>query len=375
MITAGETFETEIVADTRDGEIDELSVLIEYPKAVLNPLALDYSALLDRAEDTITYATDPDEGLLYLHAKLRAPAKFVSRAVATIAWEALKPADLAELRFAFSGSQTTGLYLSGRNVLGTQGGAGDGVLHSNVYVRNPKNKLLVQQVGHKGAIVTTSKDDPPVPSMRLRLSDYPESVRAGEEFSVDVSLENPRMAPLDRIRLYVQFDPDCLEVVDRDLGAWIRDGININDARAHAQFPFDFHRRNDANNKTGEIIYESARELDAIRASGFVARIWLRAKRAAQRTDIVLAASSPGVNPTSDVTLLQRSVIRDRPRQAAALDGVALQVLSPEPGTEEPAVAAAKADNTKRGIKLKLSLSGISIVDKPAMSSFERKDQ
>jgi hypothetical protein len=71
------------------------------------------------------------------------------------------------------------------------------------------------------------------------------------------------------------------------------------------------------------------------------------------------------------VTLLQRTMLRDLPREAGPLDGLALAILPPRPGEQHAdggaqPVAAGKAP--KRGMKVKLSLSGISIVDKPAMA-------
>ena len=336
VVNTGEVFTTEVIADSRDADVDELALRLDYPPAILNPLAVDLSPSAELMGDEVLYDTDPEEGFVALRAHFRQPSKLKRDTLATIYWEALQPTDTAEIRFGFGKSHGTALRLSGRNILGTEGGDADGVIHSNVTVRSTRVRPIAQKVGNKGLLVANSRIADPTAGIGLGLESSRTSVRAGEQFTVDVLLKNPDLLPFNRLMLYLQFDPATLEVVDTDRGNWARDRVNILDAFAHEDFPFDFHRRNDANNTTGEIVYEVARELDPIRAEGPVARVTFRALKDSPRTDIVLVHNAPGIAPTTDVQYLQQSVLENRPDAATALDGVAMQVFAAPEGGGAP---------------------------------------
>ena len=341
VVNTGEVFTTEIVADSREGSVDYLSLRLDYPPSLLNPLAIDVSPLASLVDEDVQYDTDSAEGFVAISAPLTGPTKLKTQVLAVVYWEALQPTETGEIRFGFGEKPETALLLSGKSVLGTEGGADDGVIHSNVIVRSIQNKPIAQRAGNKGLLVASSRLTPPASGLDLALNPEKKSARAGEKFTVDVILSNPNLLPFNHLMLYVQFDPSVLEVVDTDRGNWSRDGVNILDAFAHVEFPFDFHRRNDADNQTGEIVYDVARELDPIRANGTVARITFRALKTSPRTDIVLVRNEPGIAPTSDIQYLQQSVLKDRPTEAAPLDGVAMQIL---PGNR----ATAQADSKER---------------------------
>ena len=73
---------------------------------------------------------------------------------------------------------------------------------------------------------------------------------------VSVRLANPDSQFLDSARIRIWFDPTVLEVVDWDKGNWIKRGVNVQDAFAREQYPFAFHRANEADNLWGVIDYE-----------------------------------------------------------------------------------------------------------------------
>lgn len=336
VVNTGEVFTTEVIADSRDGDVDEMTIRLDYPPAILNPLAIDVSPSAELVGDEVLYDADPEEGFVALRARFRQPSKLKRDNLATVYWEALQPTDTAEIRFGFGKSHGTSLRLAGRNILGTDGGSADGVIHSNVIVRSTRVRPIAQKAGNKGLLVANARIADPTAGIGLGLESSRTSVRAGEQFTVDIVLRNPDLLPFNRLMLYLQFDPAALEVVDTDRGNWARDGVNILDAFAHEDFPFDFHRRNEANNATGEIVYEVARELDPIRAEGPVARVTFRALKNAPRTDVVLVHNAPGIAPTTDVQYLQQSVLENRPDGATALDGVAMQVFAAPEGGGAP---------------------------------------
>jgi hypothetical protein len=325
-VFAGETFQTEIVVDCKETVANEISVLMSYPDRALNLLAVDFAPIAQYLDAQVEYDDAPPGGQAYFHARLKSAQKFPARTIAYCYWEALAPSDLAEIRFEFGKGLTTAISMSGTSILGTAPGSGDGVIHATVMIRSPKRKNYVQRVGDRGILVTSSRTKPPSPTIGLRLESDIDEVARGEEFSVNVVLDNPETAPFDRIRLYIQFDPSRLEIVDSDHGNWIRQGVNIRDGIAHDDFPFDFHRANLADNTQGLIIYDEAMEFSPIRSSGIVAQIRFRAKQKADRTDIVLVRNKPGISPNTNVTYLNRTMLLDYPQQTQAIAGLKVRI-------------------------------------------------
>lgn len=325
----GDTFETQVIADTRETQADSIAFTIVYPPDHLNPLAIDTTPLGDDLAVPATIDYDAAGARLYVRLQLTAPRKLTAAPVARVYWEALAPTSGIDLRIDLPQRPATGLFLKGENVLGTGSGAPDGVINASVLIRNPRARQTVRAMGERGLIIGSSTDLPPPPRMRLRLRTPETVVAAGETFDVDLLLENPERDPFDRIKVYVQFDPARLQVVDSDSGNIIRRGINIHDGFARDQFPFDFFRTNRADNETGEIMYEVASELAPIRESGTFARIRLRALQPIERTDLVLVSNEPGEIPTSDVMFLQQSTMRSPPARLAPLDGIAFRVTQP----------------------------------------------
>lgn len=344
-VYVGETFATDVVADSKEGNIDEISFLLRYPKAILNPLAVDHSDITLYSAGEIEYANDPERGELYMRIPLASPQKFVSRPVVRIIWEALKISQGADIEFGSSGDRRTGLYIHGENVLGTFTGTNDGVINATVMVRGITRRENVHKLDDKGLLISTSRDEPPKPNLTYELRTRRESVRAGEEFEVSVVLNNPDDAPFDHVQLYMQFDPADLEVIDSDRGNWIREGTNILDGFAHENFIFDWHRTNSADNKRGIIVYDCAREMDSMRAAGTVARVRFRALRTTSRSDITLVNNGKNGSPTTDVRLTGVSLLANRLEKPTVLSGIAMEVGPALPGyngERQPQRAAAR---------------------------------
>ncbi|MEI7633327.1 MAG: cohesin domain-containing protein [bacterium] len=357
IVNSGETFFTEVVADTKDGNADKVSFLIQYPNKSLNPLAIDFSPIMDKADKEIEYSNNPETGELFARILLKAPVKLSSVAVAKIIWEALEPTESVPVRFVTDSKLPTGIYLKGNNVLGSSANARDGIIQTLVVVRQPRAKYNVQKVGANGLIITSSKDKPASATMVLRLESAKTTVNTGQEFPVSLYLDNANQAPFDRLRVFIQFDPSCFEVVDVDRGNAIHQGVNISDGFARKKFAFDFLKKNLVDNKRGIIEYDNACELNPLRVQGELGRITFRAKQPVERTDVVLVVNDPGYTPTTDVSHLGTSMLTDRPKQAAALDGVALTIVPSRPAENGLAAqrttrAAATAAKTARPIEI-----------------------
>lgn len=358
-VRIGETFVTEVAADTKTGRVDRVQFALQYPKDVLNPLAIDHSPLAAIADEEIEFDYNEEKGEILVAANLARPTNLAGRPLVNITWEALAPTPSSSIRFVSKNDFETGLFVGDTNVLGTSQGAGDGVLNSTIMVRNTKRTTVVQDAGPKGLIISPREMAAPEPSISLSLRPSRNTVRAGEEFHVDLVLSNPKRIPFDRLSAYLQFDPGALEVVDQDRGNSVRSGINVHDGFALERFPFDFYRANEADNRAGVIEYEAGAEANEINASGVVGRIHFRALQDVDRTDIVLVRNKPGYAPTTEVSYLDRSVLAHAPSELTALDGVAVTV---EPGNGMSMASDVAQDNgrkTKSGRGVSLISGGL----------------
>jgi hypothetical protein len=329
IVAMGERFKTDVVAETKEGEIDEVSFLIKYPRHLLNPLGLSHAPLDPYVKNSIDYEFDPDKGTIYLHAKLKEPSRFSQKAIASIVWEALEPTDGSVISYEFGEKKTTGLYLKGSNLLGTLPGSEDGVIKSTVQITGPKQKPTVTQLSD-GILIGAEEraiDDRPQDTMKIVLKQKATIVRAGETFDVDVYLNNPGEKLVDRLRLYLQFNPAELQVVDRDAGNVVTRGINIYDAPARSDFPFDYYRYNYADNDKGVIVYEVSASNSKVRGTGKIATIQFKALKDSPRAEVVLVQNAEGMVPTTDVSFLGKSRLQSKPGEAAvSLAGSSLQI-------------------------------------------------
>lgn len=331
IVPIGERFQTEVVAETKDGEIDEISFLIKYPRHILNPLALNHAQLDPYVEGEIEYDFKPNEGLIYLHAHLKEPRKFIRKPIAAIIWEAIETTDGAVISYEFGEDRTTGLYLKTSNLLGTLPGAQDGVIRTTVQVVGPKTRATVRKLPDNGFLIGSESINPRPhlvnEPMELQLRAEKTNVKAGEIFDVHVNLDNPEEQLIDRIRLYLQFDPEKVQVVDHDAGNVIKRGINIHDGGFYKDFPFDFYRYNSVDNENGIINYEVSASNSTVRGNGQLATIRLKALQEVDRTELVLVQNAAGMKPTTDVTFLSRTRLAIEPDETAMpLDGVAFRV-------------------------------------------------
>jgi hypothetical protein len=318
IVKVGQTFVTELVVDTKDGQADEIQFTLTYPAQNLNLLAVDFAPVVGLLHDEVEYASEPGDGIFAARLKLTQPQKFTSRPIAVCYWEALQPADPAEVRFDFSGEIGTDIRLGGTSILGTEGLKTDGVIHANVLIKSREKRNYVQQTADKGLLVGGSSFSPPSASLTLNL-DAPPTAKIGEEVVVDLELKNPHGDPFDRVQLYLQFDPEVLEVIDSDKGNWIKQGINIEDGFAHKDFPFDFHKFNAADNAKGIIIYDEGAALNPLRSSGVFAKVHFRIKKSVPQTEILLVRNEPGRYPNTDVSYAGMTVLENYPSHASIL--------------------------------------------------------
>jgi len=348
VVDVGDAFETEVIAETRDGSIDMVSFLIRYPKDYLNPLALDHSALDPLVKDELQYSFDPEAGEIYLKAPLKEAKRLSGQPLARIIWEALRPTDGVNITYAFDKKLPTGLFLKGTNLLGTLPGSEDGIIKSSVMIRGPKSRPVIQAAANKGLLITNENLAPPAPIIQLHLDPQTKTALAGETFDVDVVVNNPGDAPFDRVRLAARFDPRDVEVLDYDQGNIIRRGINIQDAGLEGEFRFDFVRENAADNAAGFISFDAGTELAPMHGSGTVATIRFRAKRAVASTRIELVTGDRDTGKFTDVTNSGSTMLAGLPIRTGVLDDVAVRIAQAPAGARPLPAATNKANSPFR---------------------------
>ncbi len=344
IVSVGERFNTEIHAETKEGEIDEVSLLIKYPRHILNPLALDHSALDPYVKNKIDYEFNPDEGTIYVRAALKEPRQFAQKELISIVWEALEQTDGAVISYEFGENRhTTGLFLNDVNLLGTMPGSSDGVIKSMVQVIGPRTKPTLTRLDDGvliGSPTASAGDDRPGLDVTFDLRPSSTSVRAGESFDVDIFLKNPGEKRLDRVRLYLQFDPTILQVVDSDAGNVVTRGINIRDAMARNNFTFDYYRFNFADNTKGIIVYEVSASNSQVRGSGKLATVSLKAIEEISRAELVLVQNAKGLSPTTAVSFLGESLLETEVNaEARPLIGTSVRVAGQAVASQETQAA------------------------------------
>lgn len=333
LVKVGEQFRTDLVAETKEGEIDEISILIHYPRHILSPLALDHTPIDPHVKDLIDYEFNPDEGTIWLHTKLDKATRFTHAPIFSIVWEALEQSEGAVISYEFgTAPRTTALYLRGADLLGTLPGAQDGVIRTTVQIVGPEEKPTITRLESNdymiGARPPVTYDDRPDQKLAFELRAPDRTIRAGETFDVSVFVRNPAEKRMDRLRLYLQFDPNTLQVVDYDTGNIVTRGININDSNSRETFPFEYYRVNEANNTNGTISYEVSTAHTHVRGSGHIATIRMRALKETPRAELVMVQNAAGLSPTTSISFLGETQLDitepgDKPR---AISGIALQV-------------------------------------------------
>ena len=109
----------------------------------------------------------------------------------------------------------------------------------------------------------------------------PESLpEVGEEFVLNVWVDNPHFLAFDEVRLALAFDPTKTQVFDWDYRNWIQRGVNVFDGHAHDLFPFNVHTRNEVRNSRGRIDYRvSSTRLASLRAKAPQRRVEVPQRR------------------------------------------------------------------------------------------------
>jgi hypothetical protein len=242
----------------------------------------------------------------------------------TVLWKALNPILYSEIRLD-EGPDATRIGLDRGNLLGYAAGARreGGTLPGAVIVA-PENDSPRTLMPPFGDVALAGIDE----KVHLRLEAESESVAAGQEWVVGVALRNDATLPFNNLRFRILFDPTKLKVLDWHNGNWIREGTNIYDGFAHAEYPFEVHFANRADNERGVILYHVGTQEARFFPTGELARIRFEALQDASLDDVRFDFQIPRIAAESetDVQFLGASVFRDR-----KVEGKASQRPAPPP--------------------------------------------
>jgi hypothetical protein len=134
------------------------------------------------------------------------------------------------------------------------------------------------------------------------------TINPGDEFNVDIVLNNPSNEGLVGIGIWIKYDKNFLNVLDADTGNWITSGVNILDGPYHDPFdlpgdPGLFDNANDAS-IDGEIRWDARRsffDLTDIYPSGTFATITFQAESQPGTTQLDFYGQGTGGYPDTYV--------------------------------------------------------------------------
>lgn len=174
------------------------------------------------------------------------------------------------------------------------------------------------------------------------------SIRVGDEFEVDIELENPDGVEFNRVVLFLVYNTRVMEALDADrvesedgetLGNWVQHGINILDGPYHDEFPFNMFVENQVRLDQGFIHYEVGNQRDMLTSQGTLATCRFRAIAPTARTRLKAFFNRQGRSPTTGVFLHNLDVLGSASDHT---DGVVFVPFSILPSLEETSVAQAE---------------------------------
>lgn len=282
-VLVGRRFATEIALYSENAfEFDKIEVRLAYSPTDVRPLQVFDYPLQGALDSRNPPVFSPGNGLLSYSASLKRPIQaFETAPLLYVLWEAVgenAQSELSLARYGQPGSMNSSVYLGEKNLLEPKTFPGRSCVNATVSI------VSNQESGRSAALLVPERAARPAASgatdesVRLVLKAPETRPLPGDEFFVEVFLDNPGSIAFDQVRLAVRFDPRKAEALDDDAGGWIRRGVNVSDAHAHGYFPFNIHTANEVSNGLGRISYDMGATALRPMPSGSLIRIRCRAK-------------------------------------------------------------------------------------------------
>ena len=328
----------------REVPVDTIVIALEYPAWGVAPVAVYAEALDSLMRGPAELEHDSNRGRLICRMRLRQPTRLpAEQVVMQVVWEGIAPMRATSIRYLMEGDWATAVTERGTDRLGRADSPTDGTISSAIQVRPDSARLPIQRTADGGYVSGRFRPDDIAGDLMLFLHASVPVVMQGEEFVVHAMLNNPERAAFESVDVVLNYDPAVLEVIDDDLGARIRRGINVNDSQSPFAQRFDTLHINEANPRTGTIRYRKAAAQPLTDAEGELFRVRFKAREVASSTAISLRhePSRGGDIPASSIAMGGRNLLlRDPLRETATVRVIA----DPRP----PAVLAAMAKEAAR---------------------------
>lgn len=290
----------------RSSEFSQIDASIKYDPQLIRPVGVDDSTVSSNLSAPARVLVDQHRGMLSLAADFATSRSDSFLTVAKIQWQALEPVASTPIVFLNTDEHPSGVFNDrGENILHqrsdglVQSSRNAGLLDATVAIEPEGGTIeLAEDSGNPFsavALATNINSGTAEGGIQLYLRPRRNTVGIGENLLVDVLYRNPRRADMDTVKLKLRFDPEVLEVVDTDDGNWISRGINIFDGAYHDDLPFDHHRKNQAHNNLGLIVYDMGfGSRTPVPEEGVIATIQFRAKAPTPATAISFSTRGDG---------------------------------------------------------------------------------
>lgn len=328
-----------VLGNNRGSSFEELDLSLKFEPSLLRVEAVDDEALLPRLASEPQVTVDKRRGLIRYRAQFSETANDTLLELFRLEFTALQSAPHARIQFLNTEKDPTLVANSdGISILQLRDELGEvisssrtGLLDASVTIspNNESRERLREGFGTMEAIALANaiSEGTARGGFRLALNSRVPSVRAGEEFLVDVSYANPEGAEVDSMKLRIIFDPRVLQVLDKDEGNWITKGINIWDGPYQEELPFDFHRRNIAYNGRGEIQYEAGfNSRVRIPAAGTIATIRFRALQPIDSTAVAFSIDEDRPERETSISFLGFNLIGTPGRRSVSVTDTVLRI-------------------------------------------------
>lgn len=327
VVRAGERFVSEVMLQNEGNDpFDRVQIALRFDKRFIEPVRIFDTQMRPLAAEPPRFEIDQRDSIIIYDIKLAEPHDARETTVLTIVWEATRQTEFASLSFQFAqpgaeraSSHHTAVSMGGRNILGDPRDPMDGVLSGSILVMQPfqlvndASAQMLQGKREELEIKYLESIGSNVP-VGLRLVGPEQPPAVGQDFDVDLVLENPFGAVIDHVRLFILFDPSVLQVVDTDRGNWIRIGTNIADGPFRRDFPWEFHNRNEVDNTRGRIQYSKGLGRQLALPTGTFARITFRAIRPVAETEVQLVRTRDSLDRVTAVQSFGFDLFNTHPR-------------------------------------------------------------
>jgi len=297
---------------------------------------------------------DHEKGLVSYMFEITGETSTAQGRVASVYFEALQPTQRTQLEFYFPSSTAegktgegqsesaelgTGLFLNDEDRLGLPLLPGDGTISRWVTIFSEKPT--------KDRVRSLDRDElaqEEVYRTQLRLVPDADQVVIGDEFDVQIELDNPDHDQFDQVSLLIAYNPRVLEVVDYDENNIIARGLNIHDGSYRDRFPFDLGLTNKVDPEKGLIDYRIRGYREPLRSEGTLASIRFRALKSTSKTTLRIIYSPEGKDPTTGLFFRLQDVLGDSSDPRDGMNTCSMQI-----GRLRSAAAAAGTSTNREG--------------------------